>query len=123
MIQHIHRPPRTLQEVNSPDINLERDLIAPEMEAEIALGMEAGKLSSDNRFYVNISTILISALIFLAILAWFDFIQTTLYEWLWHENQTDIIPSSVRLWYAIAITIIIIILVVLIYYHASDNLR
>lgn len=113
----------TLQNVNSPDIDFERDIIEPEVESEIALGMEATELSSDNRFRVNISTILISALIFLAILAWFDFIQTAFYLWLVPQAENELIPASVKLWYAILITIVIVMLIILIYYHSRSHIK
>lgn len=114
---------RTLQNVNSPDIDLDRDIIEPELESEVALGMAVTKMSSDNRFRVNISTILISALIFLVILAWFDFIQTAFYLWLLPDAQTDLISASVKLWYALLITVVIIILVILIYYHSQSDIK
>lgn len=86
-------PVQTLQNINSPDIDLDRDIINPEIEAEIALGMQATEMSSDKRFRVNISTILISALIFLAILAWFDFMQTAFFVWLSPDNTQEIISQ------------------------------
>lgn len=113
---------KTLQNVNSPDFDLERDIIPEEIDAETILGIEATELSSNKRFRVNISTILISALIFLAVLAWFDFIQTAFYLYLLPDAENDLIPASVKFWYAILITIIILILVVLIYYHAQDQI-
>jgi len=111
----LHKPiiPQNFQSIAGPDINLERDLIEP----EIALGME---VSSDRRFSVNISTIIISALLFLMILAWFDFIQTTFYSWLSPQSQIELIPPSVKLWYAILITVFVIMLIMLIYYHSDD---
>ena len=114
---------RTLQNANTPDVDLERDLIEPDLQAEVALGMENSELSADRRFRVNISTILISALIFLSILAWFDFIQTAFYLWLLPQAQTDLIPASVKLWYAIMITIVIIILIILVYYHSNSAIK
>lgn len=107
------------QNTNTPDINLERDLIQP----EVGLGIQATELSTDIRFQINLSTILMSALIFLAILAWFDFIQTTFYTWLTPETQEGTTPPSVTLWYALLITGIVMILVVLIYYHSSEHVK
>jgi hypothetical protein len=100
------------QHTNTPDINLDRDITFNE---EALLGMEVTELSQEKRFRINLATIIISALIFLAILAWFDFIQTTFYLWLTPETQVDGIPSSAKLWYALFITIIVIILIVIIY--------
>ena len=122
MTHNLHNA-RTLQNVNSPDIDLDRDLVEPNIEAEVALGMENSELSTDNRFRVNISTILISALIFLSILAWFDFIQTAFYLWLLPQAQTDLIPASVKLWYAIMITIVIMIMIFLVYYHSNSTIK
>ena len=115
--------PKSLQDANTPDIDLERDIIEPQVEAEIALGMEATELSSDKRFRVNISTILISALIFLAILSWFDFMQSAFYSWFLPETQIDLVPPSVKLWYAIFTTIIIFILIILVYYHSNTHIQ
>src|SRR6267378_8206313 len=98
-----------LQKINSPDMDLDRDII----EGDTILGMEAGELTTtDKRFQVNISTIVLSALIFLAILAWFDFIQTTFY-YLLAPQSPDPVPPPVKLWYAIFITLFVFILVVL----------
>lgn len=119
---HVLHNVKTLQNINSPDFDLERDIIPEEIESETVLGMEATELSSDKRFRVNISTILISAFIFLAILAWFDFIQTAFYLYFVPQAENDLIPASVKFWYAILVTIIILILIVLIYYHAQDQI-
>jgi Na+/H+ antiporter NhaC len=112
----------SFQNTSVPDINLERDLIAPQLEEEVLLGMETADINADKRFVVNISTILISALLFLMILAWFDFMQTTFFTWLSPENDKDFIPSSVKLWYAIGITIFILILITLIYYYSRNHI-
>jgi hypothetical protein len=114
---------QTLQNINNPDFDLDRDIINPEFEAEIALGMEASELSSDRKFIVNISTILISALIFLAILAWFDFIQTAFFVWLSPDNTQEIISPAIKFWYAILATIISLLLVILIYYYSGDQIK
>lgn len=125
--------PHNFLNTNSPDINLDRDII----DNELILGMETGQLSSKelnikepnavglaatSRFRINLYTIFISALIFLAILAWVDFIQTTFYTWL-SPNSTDSIDSTVttemKLWYAILITFLVIGLVVLIYWYLN----
>lgn len=112
----------SFQNTSTPDINLERDLIAPGLEEELALGMETSEINSDKKFVVNISTILISALLFLTILAWFDFIQTTVFTWLAPEKEEEFVPSSVKLWYAIGVTIFVSILVILIYYYSRDHI-
>lgn len=106
------------QNTNTPDINLERDVIGPEIEEEVALGMELGELS-EKRFQINVATIIMSALLFLIVLAWFDFIQTVFYNYMYPPSVDDAIPSSVKLWYAIMVTILIITMVILIYYYTS----
>lgn len=119
-IPHVHMSQlNNFQNTNSPDIDFDRDITSP----EIALGMEATELSSDKRYRVNLSTIIMSALIFLAILAWFDFLQTAFYTWLSPQTQTDQVAASVKLWYAFLVTILVFILVFLIYYHARDHIR
>jgi len=129
-IANVHIAHRSLQSANTPDIDLDRDVIGSE--AEVLLGMETAELetqngllekeSTDTRFRVNLSTIMISALLFLAVLAWFDFIQATFYNILEPQSYNDI-TASTKLWYAIFVTIIIFILVVLIYYHAYNYLK
>lgn len=114
-----HKSIATLQNINSPDFDLERDAVNP----ALLLGMENSELAADKRYQINLSTIFISALIFLAILAWFDFIQTTIFVWLSPEVAIDTVPPAVKLWYAIFITIMITILVVLIYYHFGDYVK
>lgn len=113
---------KTLQDIDTPDFDLDRDLIGPEAE-ETLLGLEATDRSSRSKFSVNIATILISALVFLAVLAWFDFIQTTFYNLVIPVEDRDPVASQARLWYALFITIIIYILVYLIYYHSRSNLK
>lgn len=122
-------PPRpNFQNTNTPDINLERDLVP---DAEVLLGIESAniteeleprnkKLTPDIRFKINLSTIIISALIFLMILAWFDFMQTTFFSWINPvENPFDVTPSS-KLWYAVLVSVVVIVLVLLIYYYSKD---
>lgn len=113
---------------NVPDINLERDLVSPELEEEILLGMEAAELASQKRkrphkFRINLATILISAFIFLAILAWFEFIQTAFYEYLYPSaSSEEIVPSYVKFWYCLLISGLVIVLVLLVYYYCYDDL-
>ena len=64
---------------------------------------------------VSIETIVISALIFIGILAWFEFLRT------WYDNvftlgtphNFDIVYH--RLWYAIFITALVLILIYIVY--------
>lgn len=120
-------PPKLLnsfQNTSSPDINLERDLVIAGEESESLLGMEVGELeiNQDIKFRFNIATIIISAIIFLAILAWFDFMQTTFYVWLSPEVTDQLVAPSVKFWYAILITFMVIILVYLIHYYTRQTI-
>lgn len=120
-------PPKLLnsfQNTSSPDINLERDLVITEGGSEALLGMQVGELEidEDTRFRFNIATIIISALIFLAILAWFDFMQTTIYIWLSPQVTDQFVAPSVKLWYAFLITFVVIILVYLIRYYTRRTI-
>lgn len=118
---HHHNLIQNFQNTSSPDIDLERDLVTP---AEL-LGMETAStpLAADSRFRLNITTIIVSALIFLTILSWFDFIQTTFFLWMYPEYSENTVPSPVKLWYAVFITIFILILIILIYYHSYKYIK
>jgi len=142
----VHRQLTVSQQTNTPDINLERDVIPiastnPTI-SEVILGMENAELEeeklakkglgiqasesdefSDDRFKINVSTILISALLFLLVLAWFDFIQSAFYSWLSPEFMFEDIPPAVKLWYAIMATVFILILVYLVYYYSRDYIK
>lgn len=111
---------QNLQDIDTPDFDLDRDLIGPEQE-EVILGMKTGKISSKKKYSINLATILVSALAFIAILAWFDFIQTTFYNFILPPDKQDPVASQARLWYALFISIIIFILVYLIYYHSRST--
>jgi len=106
-----------LQDSNSPDFDLERDL-----KAEILLGMETEELT-ETLFRIDLSTIIISALVFLVILAWFDALQTTFYAWLYPPSEAVDVPAYVKLWYAIFITFLIFILIILIYNYLGDYVK
>lgn len=109
--------PNAFQDTNFPDFDLERDLL---LEEEELLGIATAELAAERSFRINIATIIISALIFLVILAWFDFIQTAFYAWTFPASIEQTIPADVKLWYALVITIVIIILVYLILYHSKS---
>ena len=145
----VHRQLTVSQQTNTPDINLERDVIPivnpnPTI-SQVILGMENAELEeeklakkgfgarseqagesnefSDDRFKINVSTILISALLFLLVLAWFDFIQSAFYSWLSPEFMFEDIPPAIKLWYAIMATVFILILVYLVYYYSRDYIK
>ena len=137
----MHNTLANLQNTQTPDINLERDLIELDNEGVIGsqlaetletnkdaknkklLGSQADKatkaskasktLEDAKRFRYNITTILISALLFLMILAWFDFMQTAFYEYF---DQVRDIPASSKFGYALMATIVVLVLVSIIYY-------
>lgn len=112
----IHSPRvfKTLQNVNAPDFNLDA---GQALEAETVLGMETSTLSSGKQFRIDIYTIIISALVFLWILAWFDFLQTTIFDWLSPSNDDNLIPPSTKFWYAIIVTFLVFTIIYLIYYN------
>ena len=104
----------SLQHINAPDFDLERDIVP----LEELYGMEVANMQAkkkEGKFKINVETIIISALIFLAILAWFDYIQTAFYFWAQPEEQKGEITPSTKFWYAIFITILVIILVYIVH--------
>jgi hypothetical protein len=101
----------TLQNTNAPDFDLDRDV----------MGMGSATLAA-KKFKINLATIIIAALIFLAILAWFDFIQTTFFNVLYAPSIVDNVPSSVKLWYAIFITIFVVLLIIIVIYYAKISI-
>jgi len=106
------------QRLDTPDFDLERDLL----NEEELLGMGVGELAAERSFRVNIATIIISALIFLAILEWFEFMQTAFVAWIFPPSIEETIPATAKLWYAILVTILVLMLLYLIFYH-SKNLK
>lgn len=88
-----------IQNTNYPDIDLERDII----ENEIALGYDL----VSQKYKINFYTIIVSALVFLAILSWFDFAQTAFYFFITKDNQElgPITPFQ-KFMYAILTTIV-----------------
>lgn len=154
----VNRQLTVSQKTNTPDINLERDVVpvmnsAAIPQSQVLLGIETAELEeerekqrrsttstpqesirgatiaveqdefADSRFKINVSTILISALLFLLVLAWFDFIQSAFYSWLSPEFIFEDIPPAVKLWYAILATVFILILVYLVYYYSRDFIK
>lgn len=111
---------QSFQNTDSPDYDMENDLINGENNAATGLGMENSEIAAQRSIRVNVATILISAFIFLAILAWFDFFQTTFYEWSYPPSTQQEIPSQTKFWYALFVSFIVAILVLLVYYHFSN---
>lgn len=99
------------QDTLTPDINVERDVV------EIALGADVAEksTSTQNRFQVNLATIFLSALIFIAILTWIDFIQAAFF--LWSTGLSDAVPPPVKFWYSIFITLFTLVICYFIYYY------
>ena len=87
-----------------------------EIENEIALGTETSIMSSSGS-NINVIAILISALIFLAILSWFDFIQVAFYSYMNPEIMKEELPASTKFWLAVLITFLVGMMIILIYYH------
>lgn len=114
-----HMPIKHSRPTNALEVNSDPPSTSVEGEAEIILGMEAGELDieHEHEFKVELSTLIISALIFLGVLAWFDFMQTGLFDWLSPSTQVNEVPSSVKFWYAILVTVVVVVLVILLYYH------
>lgn len=117
MPPHHNLSQSSFQDTRTPDINLERDLVAD----DIALGAALTELESGEKFFVNIKTIIISAIIFLLILAWFDTIQTAFYYWLDPEGSSDLIDPQIKFYYAIFITIFGLSLILLIFYYSIKS--
>lgn len=109
-VHPFHHSVQNFQNTNAPDIDLERDLIGG-----MVVQGNAQDRKKDTQFRYNLATIVISAVLFLAILAWYDFIQTAFYTWLEPESQTDQ-PSFLNKFYyallatgfSVAITLLII---------------
>lgn len=99
---------------NVPDFDAGIDAAGIEAE-EIALGAEAASLSSKK--HIHIIPIIVSAFVFLIILSWFDFIQTTFYEYMDQQKMKEEISSVVKFWTAVMLTFIIGIMLLLIYYY------
>lgn len=114
-----HSQAVNFQHTNAPDVRFEHGIFEDNPDADILLGMETTEVSKDTKFGINISTILISAVLFLVVLAWFDFMQSAFVSWMSPESEVDAIPSQVKLAYAIGITIFVAMIVILYYYHSS----
>ena len=134
----VHRIPHHNRFINtnSPDINLDRDLI-PErnminpprlaIENSEIIGMENSNLNREGYFVgesfkVSLATIIISGLVFLAILAWFDFIQSAFFIMINSQTQLDQ-PVQSKFWYAIFCTIIVVALVYAVFQMFGSHLH
>lgn len=93
----------SFQNTNTPDMDIERD--SSIIGAPLVEGIQ---------LKFNLSTMIISALVFLAILAWFDFMQTTFYTWLQPDIMKEEISAANKFYYAILATIVVTICSVLI---------
>ena len=71
---------------------------------------------------ISIETIVMSALIFIAILAWFEFLRTW-FDTVFSQTQSHHFNAVYnRLWYAIFVTSISLILVYIVYHIANSGL-
>lgn len=84
-----------------------------------AVAPSRDQTSRGTRFQINLTTIIISALIFIAILAWFDWIQTSIYVIFDPELASEYVPLSIKFWYSVIVTFLTIALVYLIYYYSE----
>lgn len=121
-----HAPPSVSLQTNTPDINLERDIILPttissETEAVVGGGVTTttAVASAKEQFKVNVTTILISALLFLMVLSWFAYLQAVFYSWTNPDKVVDNIPPTAQFWYATFSTVLILCLVYAIYYFST----
>lgn len=119
----LHNELQITQNLNTPDFNLERDILGGSVvETEELLG-GAILNKNNNKFRINIITIIISAIIFICILIWFDFIQTAFFIWLDPTVESSLLPVKIKLFYALFSTLFILAIIVLIYYHNHDILN
>ena len=83
-------------------------------------GSETAHQSTQGRkqFRINIATIVISALLFLLVLAWFDFIQGTFLSWISPREDVDDVPTTAKLAYAMLITVFVLTGILLVYYYS-----
>jgi hypothetical protein len=123
----------TLQNVPTPDINLERDIVLLGGEEVAQIAVQTGSNNNiknkesqqeiDKRFRINVSTIIVSVFLFLMILAFFDLLQTAFFQVLSSKEATeDIVQPSVKLFYFILVTILVLSLIGLLYYYNQDIL-
>lgn len=123
MAQHMVRSlalNNNMQNANTPDVDLDRDLIIEEEALGMEVTREAESRGEKNvAFRVNVATIVISAFLFLIILAWFDFIQTAFYDVLDPSLQDSMVPSTIKLYYALLVTGLSMVFILLIMYHAQ----
>lgn len=112
---HVMSAYKNFQNTNSPDVDLDRDVI-------IGSALLDEQVKNNKRFQFNVATIIMSALIFLAILAWFDFMQTTFYSWLAPDSQVGNPSPAIKLYYALLATGVVAACCLLIVIY-SDSLR
>lgn len=113
-------PPSVSLQTNTPDINLERDIIFPAETAAVAGGGATTTVTAmREQFKVNVTTILISALLFLMVLSWFAYLQAVFYSWTNPDKVVDNIPPTAQFWYATFSTVLILCLVYAIYYFST----
>lgn len=99
------------QDVNAPDIDLDRDVLQFAGANESNLRHERGK------FGINLATMIVSAVVFLAILAWFDLFQTSVFLSFLPHLDIDV-PAHVKFWYAVIVTAFVCSIVGVVYiYH------
>jgi hypothetical protein len=110
VVKHLIHPESFQENSNSTDnVSVSGKILG---EAVSNVGKKGGQ------FKINIATILISALLFLLVLGWFDFIQSTFLSWISPREDVDDVPSIAKLAYALLITIFVLTLIMLVYYYS-----
>ena len=95
--------------------NLEMDLTQPEG-ALLALGAS----QNAQKFRINLDTIILSGLVFITLIAWYDFLQTAFIGSFGSGGGFDRSTAPGKFWYAIFVTFFNFIIIGLIYYHTKD---
>ena len=92
--------------------------LEPDEEAEIFVGMGSVEVSNMRKYTLTIAMVIISAILFLVVLAWFDFAQTVYFTAVSPQTPYTGVPSNVKLGYAVIITVFSVITLALYYIHS-----
>jgi len=71
-----------------------------------------------SQFKINLSTILISACIFIGVLTWAEFAQAAFIHWFDPKQLENTIKPMTRLAYATALTVFLLAVAILIYHYS-----
>lgn len=120
---HLASSINNFQNTSGPDIDLDRTInysavVGAALTNEEELQQKRAGPKKGREFTINVSIIIMSTVVFLAILAWFDFMQTTFYTWLQPETQVDFPTPANKLYYALLSTgVVIVICCLVVLYH------